>query len=321
VTRLGLHWPDATRTYADGTPFVERMVIRSGVPQEEYHPDECHDRVALLAANHPASDILVRVDFREGQAIPHGACERAEYLSRLAWAVNRPAYHDLGSRAIFQMGNEPQLEGAPHAGDLVDIFNGPGGNFVGTVKSWTPTARTAFVPIAPYHPDRLGAPPNSSEEGSPWSDLYQRILDDVLSGGAAPDVLSVHVYGDPTQGQVADFPREPWEDTNKVAEGWRFAMNVARTWADIHDDAGWNGPVWVTEFNTAARGQNPSMNYPARWLLHALGAMAALIPGLEAACWFVGEGRGVWDAYALHGRRGNMPTAEADFNWMQVHGL
>jgi hypothetical protein len=105
---------------------------------------------------------------------------------------------------------------------------------------------------------------------------------------------------------------------------------VLRTWANIHEVFEVDLPVWLTEVNTAAhwnaqtREGAPAQSYPvkptAEWLIHMIGAASTIMPNLDAVCWFVGEGRGVWDDFALHGGQGNMPVAEDHFEWCQSHG-
>ena len=146
------------------------------------------------------------------------------------------------------------------------------GPSLGSAAKSLPGARLASVPVATFHPGRLGAPAGQSPEGSPWADLDYALLDAWKRIAGRPDVLSVHVYGNPRL-SVADDMQSRHE------RGWRFGLNVAETWAENHAALGLDHlPVWISEFNTAARGTDrphrPAVNYHAGWLQAAAPLVA-----------------------------------------------
>jgi hypothetical protein len=203
----------------------------------------------------------------------------------------------------------PQIPWLPfHLEDCADHFK----EFREIVGSYIPQAKFLMTPIAPYHPDSLGAPsaPPGIED-SPWARLYYAQADKTWD---VEDAWNVHVYGDP---QVSDpFQTEPWTDHKKTPEGWRFAFNYARTVRQIHDSIFPGLQTVVSEFNTAARGVAPNTNYPQGWLFNAVGALAASLGDVHSALWFVGHDNGGWADYVLH----DIPSLEAEFGWLKQHG-
>ena len=147
-------------------------------------------RIEALAARHPGSEVLLRVDWRQGQAYAGTDAERTAYRAALG-ELSRLGH--LGGRLILQPGNEPQLEGA-RGWRLVE---GALRDFIAQCQQALPGARLASVPVATFHPSRLGARAGQSPEGSPWADLDYALLDAWKRIAGPPDVLSVHVYGNP----------------------------------------------------------------------------------------------------------------------------
>jgi hypothetical protein len=311
--KLGTFWARPGYNYGPNAVYMDRFACRSWVPQKEYHPYRCEARVDDFLNLHPTGEVMVRCDWSwVFPQIPVGRGDRANWRQRVAWAVNRQTYKD--ARTIwFQLWNEPQLEGAPDWHYCADHF----AEFVDIVKSYVPQALILPTPIAPYHPNALGAPPAPpGVEDSPWARLYaaQEGQLALLSLPYAPDAHNVHVYGDP---QVGDpFYSEPWTDHKKTPEGWRFAFNVARTWQKIHEEVSFEAPTVVSEFNTAARGVAPNINYPQGWLFNAVGALGASLDEVHSALWFVGHDNGGWADYVLH----DIPSLEAEFWWLKQHG-
>ncbi len=290
MMRVGLHWPDPERQYPDGTPFVELVYLEGAAPDDPHHPSQAMPRIEALAAGHPTSEILLRVDWRKGQAYARTDAERTAYDAALREL--RRLRH-LGGRLILQPGNEPQLEGA-RGWRLVESALGA---FIAQCQQALPDARLASIPVATFHPSRLRATAGQSPEGSPWADLDYALLDAWKRVAGPPDVLSVHVYGNPRL-SVADDMQTRHE------RGWRFGLNVAETWAENHAALGLDHlPVWITEFNTAARGTDrphrPAVNYHAGWLQDAASVVARALPQAQALCWFVGQARGGdWQDFA-----------------------
>ena len=334
---LGVHWPDPTRTYRDGTPFVERVVSRAetGV---EYHREQVRVRVSKLRARHPLSPIILRVDYRPGQAIPRNEAERAEYYPMLEGIIKAEEFQGL----ILQQGNEPQFDGNPTPDEIAREFNGWGTADTDTGNFWThcdifnPTALRLPMPIAPFHPDGPAQPNPAGVEDSPWARMAyqskQRLLEYGKARGRIPHGWAEHVYGDPLPGQ-AGADREAWRDLRDPRTNFRWGMNVAETWHEI------NGalerafgltplPVWVTEFNTAARGTRtpfrPADNYVPGWMIHATAQMATRLPTLQGACWFVADSYFhdlQWAQFALHEGKGRTRDAERDFETLQRAGV
>lgn len=283
MMRVGVHWPEAGRRYPDGTPFVELVYLDGVAPDDPHHRSQAMRRIEALAERHPESEVLLRVDWRQGQAYARTDDERTAYRAALG-ELSRLGH--LGGRLVLQPGNEPQLEGA-RGWRLVE---GALREFIAQCQQALPGVRLASVPVATFHPNRLGARAGQSPEGSPWADLDYALLNAWKRIAGPPDVLSVHVYGNPRLA-VADDMRTRHE------QGWRFGLNVAETWAENHAALGLDHlPVWITEFNTAARGTDrphrPAVNYQAGWLQDAVPVVAKALPHARALCWFVGQERG-----------------------------
>ncbi len=283
MMRVGLHWPDPERQYPDGTPFVELVYLEGVAPDDPHHPSQAMPRIEALATRHPASEVLLRVDWRQGQAYARTDTERTAYDAALR-ELSRLRH--LGGRLILQPGNEPQLEGA-RGWRLVE---GALRAFIAQCQQALPDARLASIPVATFHPSRLHARAGQSPEGSPWADLDYALLDAWKRIAGPPDVLSVHVYGNPRLSVADDLQ-------TRHERGWRFGLNVAETWAENHAALGLDHlPVWITEFNTAARGTDPphrpAVNYHAGWLQDAASVVAEALPQAQALCWFVGQERG-----------------------------
>lgn len=294
--RVGLHWPNPDRQYPDGTPFVELCYLHGRAADDPHHPGPAMRRVERLAGRHPASSILLRVDWRQGQSYPETGDEVEAYVASLR---ELHQLRHLGDRLILQPGNEPQLESAS-GWRIVDRATLA---FVAQCRKTLPEARLASVPVATFHPNRLGAPAGISPEGSPWADLDYVQLDAWRRVAGPPDVLSVHVYGNPRLTVTDDLQ-------TRHELGWRFGLNVAETWAETHRALGLDHlPVWITEYNTAARGTDPpnrpAHNYRTGWLQESMRAVATALPQAAACCWFIGQKRGGhWGDFA--------PEANAD---------
>ncbi len=334
---FGLHWPDPSRRYRDGTPFVER-VVSFAADNTEYQRERVRTRVAKLRDRHPNSPIIVRVDFRPGQVIPRNEAERTEYYRQLENIISAPEFQGL----IMQQGNEPQFEGNPTPDEIAREFNGWGvaetdtGNFWTRCDIFNPTAIRLPMPIAPFHPAGPETANPAGLEDSPWARLaYQskrRILDGGRARGRVPQAWSEHVYGDPRPGG-AGAEREAWTDVRDPLEGFRWGMNVGHTWQEINTHVEREFglpplPVWITEFNTAARGITPPFqpadNYVRDWMIHALAQMSAALPTLTGACWFVADSYNhdaQWTRFALHEGHGRLPDAEKDLEALQAAGV
>ena len=334
---VGLHWPDPGRTYRDGTPFVERVVIFSA-DGTEYHRERVRMRVAKLRNRHPNSTIVLRIDFRPDQVIPRTAADRNEYYRQLEHVISAPEFQGL----ILQQGNEPQFEGNPSPAEAAREFNGFGldvsdtGNFWSRCDMFNPTALRLPMPVAPFHPDGPDDSNPPAVEDSPWARMsYQMkraILEVGVPRGRVPSAWAEHVYGDPRP-EVPGAEREAWFDTREATAGFRWTMNVAETWqginATLEQDFGLAPlPVWITEFNTAARGitspHQPADNYVEGWMIHALSQLTCRMPTLVGACWFVGDSYNhdaQWTRFAIHENHGRMPAAERDLEVLQALGV
>ena len=292
---LGIHWPReaAPSPYPDGTPFVELAYVH-GVDSDDMHSlPMAVKRIERLAATHPKSPILLRVDWQRGDAfslaIPTVLTTALKPLSYLG---------HLGGRLAIQVGNEPQLEGALSMDQVIRTYR-----ITWSILSpWLPLALRASTPVAPYNPRRLGAQVGLSREGSPWADLQQAVLIGQFLSELPPHVFSFHVYGDGALPVKKDA-------ILRSADGWRFGLSVATTWREVTEDlrqhadtVGVRG-TWISEFNTASRGihppNRPADNYRAGWLPAALDVVGTMLPSAVACCWFVGEERGgEWGAFA-----------------------
>ncbi|MBM4438502.1 MAG: hypothetical protein FJ029_15050, partial [Actinobacteria bacterium] len=334
---LGLHWPDPHRSYRDGAPFVERVVCFAE-PAAEYHRERVRMRVQQLRARHPGSPIVLRIDYRPGRAIPRSEAERTEYYPQLESIISAWEFRGL----LLQQGNEPQFEGTASPEELAREFNGWGrppadtGNFWSRCRTIDPSAAILPSPLAPFHPAGPHTPNPAGLEDSPWARLaYQtkrRILEAGLAHGRLPSAWSEHVYGDPPPAG-ANADREAWADVRAPGAGYRWGMNVAATWqaVNVHVEREFDLPplpVWVTEFNTAARGTAPphlpTLNYARGWLVHALAQMTQAFPTLQGGCWFVGDSAshdGQRTDFALHGGAGRLADLERDYQDLHAAGV
>ncbi|MDP6507873.1 MAG: hypothetical protein QF719_04520 [Chloroflexota bacterium] len=326
VRFCGVHWPHPRKEYADGTPFVERVMCFAG-DQEEFHREAVRVRIQRLRDSYPASPIILRIDYRPAIAIPRNDAERDEYYPRLAEIMGAPEFAGI----MIQQGNEPQLEGSPTPEVLAREFNGWGTPPEDTRNFWMtaaihnpnaprlPPALAAFNPIGPDEPNPAGL------EDSPWARLAYRTKSLIVGVGRERDRLphawSEHVYGDPV---ASGGPLEPWDEPVD-SHGYRWQTNVADTWHQVNRAVELeNGiapmDVWVTEYNTAARGVEganaPEASYTGGWMFNAIARMAVSLPTLRGACWFVGDAEAhnnSWATFALHERRGQLANAEDDF--------
>ena len=338
MPRLGLFWPPDDVDLGDGTPAMDRMAVRTGVPHAEYHPDAVEARVAVYTALHPNSEIILRVDYGETWAIPT-VDQMADWWERAAWAIHRDTYRKLAACGLLliQLWNEPQLEFPPDADHSIDslycadAYNGRrfphpwGDNFRDLVAAWVPGARTLPTPIAPYHDDNLfaGAAPEGLED-TPWARLHYHHHARMQANGPI-DAVNEHGYGDPDPGDPGRL--EGATDHTIAENGGRFALNVFRTWRASHDLNGFALPVYVTEINTAARWvegnieTTPAGNYPNEWLISAVLAAGAILGDVRAVLWFVGHARSpMWTDFALDGDHGRLPALRADWDWLKAHG-
>ena len=333
----GVHWPDPGRQYRDGTPFVERVVSFAGT-DAEYHLERVRMRVAKLRDRHPDSPIIVRVDYRPGQAIPRNEAERAEYYPQLEQIISAPEFQGL----ILQQGNEPQFDGNPTPAEIAREFIGWGvadtdtGDFWSRCDTFNPTARRLPMPVAPFHPDGPEEPNPPGLEDSPWARMAYQTKWRILQVGRARDRVphgwAEHVYGDPRPDRPG-ADREAWADRRDPTMDFRWGVNVAETWQEINAllerQTGVPPlPVWVTEFNSAARGteppNQPADNYAPGWMIHALARMTVAFPTLQGACWFVADSYNhdtSWTRFALHERHGRMADADRDFEALQQAGV
>jgi len=320
---LGVFWPDETRAYVDGTVFCDRLVVRPGISGHD-HPDNVRRRLDLLAWAHPSSTIIVRVDWHERRSFPDPS-ELDEWAARVAWAINHEEWRALGDRLVFQMCNEPSLEGVPTWSYTADLFNGGSNRFYDLVLHYTPEASAIPAPEALFDDRPLGATSfgDGLSEESPWIVRLRRSLCQLVANGPL-DGLAIHLYGDPAA-HPSDPALEPLTDTIKTPEGWRFGLNAWRSIKDVLASEGLVSlPLFVTEINTAARYNGgevtPAGNYPPGWLRYAVPTAMSL-GNVHSTCWFVGIDRsgGEWSPFAMHTHPALAPL-RADFDWMQAHG-
>ena len=332
----GLHWPKPRHQYANGTPFVERVVCFADGAQE-FHRERVRARLGYLREQHPASQIILRIDYRAGIAVPRTEAERDEYYPRLAEIMGAEEFQGI----LIQQGNEPQFEGSPTPEALAREFNGWGRpasdtrNFWMTAAQHNPWAPRLPPAIAPFNAQGPNIDNPYGVEDSPWAQLaYQaksKIVEAGLEFDRMPHGWSEHVYGDPPRLE-ANPEFEPWAEP-RDSHGWRWQMNVADTWQEVNksiEDQFGIPPldVWVTEFNTSARGpdtsRKPVNNYPRGWMLHSIARFAASFARFRGAAWFVGDAAGhdsSWRDYAIHERTGRLGVAEDDFLSMLDQGL
>lgn len=330
----GVHWPHPLKDYANGTPFIERVMCFAG-DQEEFQREAVRLRIERLRDSYPFSPIILRIDYGPSLAIPRDDAERDEYYPRLAEVMSAPEFEGI----MIQQGNEPQLEGAPSAAVLAREFNGWGTppedtrNFWMTAALHNPNAPRLPPAIAPFNPIGPQEPNPAGIEDSPWARLAYRARSLMVEVGQERDRLphawSEHVYGDPA---ASGGSLEPWADPVD-SHGYRWQSNVADTWHEVNRAVELRYgidpmDVWVTEYNTAARGVEgayaPENSYTGGWMLNAIARMAVSLPTLRGAGWFVGDSQAhnnSWATFALHERRGNLARAEDDFYQLLGYGL
>ena len=248
---VGLHWPETGAQYRRDMPIVENCYIDQA--PADFSLDQAIERVAAYDVTHPQSRVLLRIDFMQGRAYPNDEPEAREMLMYAAGLAPLERLQSMGRRLIVQCGNEPQNEGAATVDQVSASYN----VFHDRVREIIPYALIASIPVAPYNADRLGAPATWTGDGSPWAQLHYALLAAALVGHRAPNVLSVHAYGDGDRLTVSS------------ADGWRFAWDVLKTWGEVHADLHLDDvPVWISEMNTAARGitrpHRPADNYGQR---------------------------------------------------------
>ena len=280
---VGLHWPKQWPkglTYRPDMPMVENCYLIPDGDLDIFSVDAVFKRVKVYAEAHPLARILVRVDYQRGEAFKGRSAPMPAALHDLLTNLA-----PLGRRLVLQYGNEPQLEGADNVGRVADAYK----VFYDFAREHAPQSLIASIPVAPYNADRLGAPDTVPGE-APWLALHRYLLTTAIADNRAPDVLSLHAYSDGDRLTVVD------------ADGDAFAWNVLAAWHAVHvalhlDDL----PVWVSEFNTAARGitapHRPADNYVQGAVQAMIEEAPRLCPSVKWMTWFVGAPRR-WDAFA-----------------------
>ena len=286
---VGTHWPTPGHRYRPHTPTVELAYLE--VPEGDlHHPSQTMRRVEQYAAAHPEARVVLRIDWATNAQSYPPTSSWDNRLQQFRWLDH------LGDRLVLQCGNEPQLEGVEHYDDVLDAF----WVFRAEMQAHLPNALIGSIPIATFHPNRLGAPVGCSPEGSPWADLdfafHDRLWHDQ---GPPPDIDLLHVYGDGRNPVAVDCE-------SRSSQGWRWGINIAETWQENREALGIDTRVMITEFNTSARGTNaphrPVDNYRDGWLTEACAYVERTIPACADICWFVGsvDGRGEsWSSFAV----------------------
>ena len=115
---LGTHWADPLAKYRPNTPTVD-LAYLTAPAGGAFSPAAAMKRIEVYAATHPEATVVLRVDWGKAAHSFPTAPEFAEW--RKGFEQFGVLDH-LGSRLVFQIGNEPQLEGAESVDQVVKAW-------------------------------------------------------------------------------------------------------------------------------------------------------------------------------------------------------
>ncbi|HLF06203.1 MAG TPA: hypothetical protein VI893_03340, partial [Thermoplasmata archaeon] len=286
----GVHWysGDSSLLDANRPPGSRGWNIEAIYGVEDLGSRDHAKTMAQRAKDHGLVNI-VRIDYRNGQAVPMVSTEFKSWGDRFIDRTRDFA----GVSSMFVVGNEPTIEpsGGTSAAEYASAFD-----YLFSRRGEMPAGTTLlFAGPAAFSWDQRG-----NRNFLDW-------LEDASNRITALDGFALHAYGDPSVGGCED-PRRAC-----ARNGWPFdggfqtfkqqIDRVAKKWKAAK-------PVYLTEFNTDVNGRgawpDPSDNYRDGWINQAFESVrdynsnrGTTKPPVRSLCWFVDRDDGGWGKFSL----------------------
>ncbi len=335
-TKLGVVFPNPDRDWHNRSSWVVELTYAQLAGATYWGLDDLAARVQQsVAAGH---HVLIRVDYAQGQSVPHDDAALAVYLDyvrRLARDDRLSGAYAVVIGSSYNVGlNSQQGEITPDW--YARIFNGYGtavtaqDNVLAVIRAENPSLRVLVGPVQPWALDMDGG--RSFKIDAPWLNYFHTLvvaLDEAAQeratagvAQAAPDGFAVDAPGNPDSPklEVEERPLEPGLDlTSQQWDGAQIGFRVYQDWlAIIKSTPTTQGkPVYITASNTfgADHAGPPSDNYPAGWLTAALNEVNHQ-PQIHALCWFVDDFAydQQWREFSLSNPQGAMADAAREFD-------
>ncbi|MFN0072845.1 MAG: hypothetical protein ACKVVP_15275 [Chloroflexota bacterium] len=356
-TLAGATWVDNSR------PWITRNKTGTDVWHVYMHPPappaggsadnfaNVRDNISMSRQSTPKQNVLLRVDYAEGQSLPWNATTRGEYLGFLQQICADPIFREnlLG----FIIGNEcnsqdenRQSGGTMNPDEWARTYNGYGSGASATdnafqvIRAALPDARVLVGAVAPYNPQADGSPAFAIPV--PWLNYFNQLCLRVTqrmtqAGLSAPDGFALHAYGrvgdDGTANGGSQEPHRSVPSPVPYPASAEYGFRVYRQWLAVMD--GYPllqlAPVWITETNTFTTthcDQSYPMNPPG-WYFEAVKEIydfnhdpfVSVQNRIKSVCWFVDRNfDGNWGLDAISGHTmGRLGAASNDFNSVLNH--
>lgn len=335
-TKLGVVFPNPVRDWHNRSGWVVELTYAQLAGAVYWGLDDLAARVQQsVAAGHR---VLIRVDYAQGQSIPHDEAALADYLAYL----RRLARDDrLNGAYAVVIGSSYNVDLNSQQGEITPdwyarVFNGYGtavtdqNNVLAVVRAENPAWRVLVGPVQPWALDMDGARPFTID--APWLNYFHTLvmaLDEAAQeraaagiAQAAPDGFAIDAPGNPDSPKLAEGERPLEPGIDLLSQQWHGAQigfRIYRDWLTIINSAPTTQgkPVYITASNTYGADQvgPPSENYPTGWLTAALNELNQQ-PQIHALCWFVDQFDydQQWQAFSLSHPQGAMADAAREFD-------
>lgn len=340
-TKLGVVFPNPERDWHNRSGWVVELTYAQLAGAAYWGLDDLAARVQQsVAAGHR---VLIRVDYDQGQSIPHDEAALAVYLDYVRRLARDDRLDDayaliIGSGYNVNL-NSQQGEIAPDW--YARVFNGYGtgprlsgdinqDNVLAIVRAENPALRVLVGPVQPWVLDMDGALLFTPD--APWLNYFHTLiaaLDEAAQehaaagiAQAAPDGFAIQAPGNPDSPKIEDGERPLEPGLDLLSQQWNGAQIGFRVYQDwlavINSTPTTLGqPVYITASNTfgADHTAPPATNYPSGWLTAALAEINQQ-PQIYALCWFVDDFNydQQWQAFSLSNPQGAMTDAAHEFD-------
>lgn len=320
-TKLGVVSPNPERQWHQRSGWVVEIGYAALAEADYWGVDPLAVRVQReVNAGHR---VLLRVDYDQGQSIPHDGQALEKYLSYLRRLARdqrmQGVYGVIVGSGYNALANNSQSAQAPVSPAwYARVFNGyqskvgDSDNVVAVLRAENPSLRVLVGPIQASNGDQTGEQPYALD--LPWLSYFNSVaaaLDESArarsEAGIAqawPDGFAVQAMG------MLDSPPVDGAQTGfRVFQDWLAVINSHRRLANL--------PVYITAANSysAEAGVVPARNYEAGWLTKAL----EMITGesqIQALCWFVDylPVDSQWQGFSLTAPEEGMIEAAREFD-------
>jgi hypothetical protein len=293
---------------------------------------------SVRVSHQAGRNVIVRVDYAEGQNLPPSESSLSSYVSTLTTICQNADFRNHAWGYII--GNEPNAS-FENSGLTpmtpswyARVFCGFGtssnrtDNALQTIRGHQPSARVLIGAVGPWNTDANGSPAFTLD--CPWLNYFNEMCQHigeamVFRGLGAVDGCAIHTYGRVgTSGTLNGGKNEPHNHVQapppSPPSAW-FGFTTYKNRLDVidsHDLGGIAGsPIWITETNT--RTDAPSKDsYPSGWYIEALKQIYdsnASWERIMSVCWFVDRDYGDhWPDEALTDPIEKCEDADDDFN-------